>query len=169
MRAEIPGVPSDFLDPAAERGGGDEAAPPVGFTLAARSTTKRLPPSGSASHATRPPWRSAIWRTSERPRPQPPERFAAAGGPVERLEHPLALGGRDPLATIGHGDPRCVLDPGDGDADRRPSVLDGVLQQVADQAAQQRGVAFDFDRLAALCEARDARLEARRLLRGKSR
>ena len=37
-------------------------------------------------------------------------RFAAPGGPVERLEHPLALGGRDPLAAIGHDDPRRVLD-----------------------------------------------------------
>ena len=47
--------------------------------------------------------------------------------------------------------------------------LTAFSMQVADQAAKQRRVAFDFDRLAALGEACDAGLEARRLLRGKQR
>ena len=105
-----------------------------------------------------PPWRSAIWRTSERPRPQPPEDSLAAGGAVERLEHPLAFGRRDPLAASPTGDPRRASRRRvDGDADRRAAVLDRVLEEVADQAAKQRRVALDLDRRAALREARDAR------------
>jgi hypothetical protein len=46
----------------------------------ARSTMKRLPPSASASHATAPPWRLAICRTSERPSPQPPDDSARPAG-----------------------------------------------------------------------------------------
>ena len=44
-------------------------------------------------------------------------------------------------------------------------MLGGVFEEIADEAAQQRRVALDFDRAAAIGRAGDARLEARRLFR----
>ena len=43
-------------------------------------TLRRLPPPGAASQVAAPPWRSAIWRTSDRPRPQPPDDSARPAG-----------------------------------------------------------------------------------------
>ncbi len=46
---------------------------------AGRLSVNTLPPPARGSQRTLPPWRSAIWRTSARPRPTPPSRSACPG------------------------------------------------------------------------------------------
>src|SRR5262245_47894559 len=74
----------------------------------------------------------------------PVARLARALRPIERLEDPLALALRDTGPAVGDGERGAVRPRGDPDLDRlAAAVATRVLEQVADQPAEQLGVAVD--------------------------
>ena len=108
-----------------------------------KPTRTRSPPQSEASSCSSAPWRSAMALTMARPRPLPaaPGRVA-----VEAVQHPFALGRRDARAGVAD------LQPGTSPASRtamsttvRRGVADGIVDEVAEQGAQCRGVGLHRD------------------------
>jgi hypothetical protein len=113
-------------------------------TSAPAPGTKQLPPPSRGSQRTRPPWRSAICRTSARPRPTPP---AFSAWPGRRKKGRRCARGR-PRARRGRGRRRAPRPAPCRRAtlsfDLAAAVAAGVLQQVAQRAAQQALVALQL-------------------------
>src|SRR5262245_21008090 len=74
--------------------------------------------------------------------------FAVTCEPMEWREHLLALGLRHAPAAVGHFENGVAAFAADRDADRRLAMANGIIEQVADHAAEETALAAHDQRVA---------------------